>query len=280
MAYSTIFNAFELLVAQKASIRPKLQSLSKDLFPSNGPAPKSLIEISGPSNSGKTLLLNEIIALTILPTYFNGKDSNVVLIDLDHKLSIPHLMKVAEKIIKNSGEKTSQEDMQFTIELRMQSVQIINCYSPDQFEMAMDTLEDLLVSNPDIALLAIDNIGAYYWLDTDSKLVRKETHYKNHIARLKNICRKHNIVCAFTMESNYIQTKGLRANVDYKFDMKVKPNVANSDGIVLMTVEVSGSSVDKLIRVDDYGMHFIFKWFSSVFYLLMQFKLFRSCNPT
>ncbi|XP_055919065.1 uncharacterized protein LOC129951081 [Eupeodes corollae] len=255
MAYSTIFNAFELLVAQKASIRPKLHSLSTDLFPSNGPAAKSLIEITGPSNSGKTLLLNEIIALTILPTYFNGKESNVILIDLDHKLSIPHLMKVAEKIIKNSGEKTSQEDIQFTIELRMQSVQIINCYTPDQLEMAMDTLEDLLVANPDIALLAIDNIGAFYWLDTEKKLLKKETHYRNHITRLKNICRKHNIVCAYTMETNYIQSKGLRANIDYRFEMQQNSN----DGLLGMTAIESapGPSVDKIIRVDEFGMHFI-----------------------
>lgn len=252
MSYSTIFNAFELLVAQKASMRPKLQSLSTNIFPLNGPSPQSLIEITGPSNSGKSLLLNEILALTILPTYFNGKDSKAVLIDLDHTISMQHLMKVAEKVIKNSGEKTSPEDIQFTIELRLQSVQIINCYSTDQFEIAMDTLDDLLVGNPDIALLAIDNIGAYYWLDTEDKLVKKETHYKNHIARLKNICKKHNVVCAFTVDSNFVQSKGLRPNVDYKIEMK--PIDA---GTMKMTIEEAGSSVERIVKVDECGMHFV-----------------------
>lgn len=260
MAYSTIFNAYELLVAQKASLRPNLQSLNTHLFPTNGPTPKSLIEINGPSNSGKSLLLNEIIAHTILPTYFNGKESQAILIDLDHKISIPNLMKVTEKIIKNSGESTTPEDIQFTIDLCMQnSLHIMNCYTPDQFEIGMDNLEEMLVADSKIALVAIDNIGAYYWLDTETKLMKKETHYKNHVARLKNLCKKHNIVCACTVESNYFQSKGLRTNVDYRFEMKQLSNAGDESekDVLQMLIEEPGSSVYKKVRVDEFGMHFV-----------------------
>lgn len=53
--------------------RATIENLSPEIIPSYGPRPGEIVEISGRSCAGKTIHLMELIARTIIPVEFGGK---------------------------------------------------------------------------------------------------------------------------------------------------------------------------------------------------------------
>ena len=51
----------------------------------------------------------------------------------------------------------------------LRNLHIIDCYDSEQFFLTLHTLDDLFLSNSEVALLAVDNITAYYWQDREKK---------------------------------------------------------------------------------------------------------------
>ncbi|XP_073811363.1 X-ray repair cross complementing 2 isoform X3 [Musca autumnalis] len=199
-----IASGYQLMVQSKADKRPSLENLWPNVFPPDTPKHSSLTEITGEEN--EALLLN-VIARTILPKQYGGKSSQVILFDLNHK------MDEIDKYLLNAmslNEHFSQEDRNFTDEIVkecLNSIIYISCYSAEQFDLAIEELEDLLWDNENVSLLAIDGLDAFYWDDCYDRLRRMITHYRKLCQRLQKICKEHKICCIYTVETNYVQAK-------------------------------------------------------------------------
>lgn len=225
-----VISAYTAVIQQLAEARPTIESIGIDIFPDGGPTPMSLVEISGRPNSGKTAVLSEIMARCLPPTYFSGRYCDVIFLNLDHKLSIPNFVKNIKRIIVDSGEPSTLHEVDSVVESCLDSIQIINCFSSEEFDLAIESLEDILLANRNVALVAIDNIEAFYWNDVHKKLVRMSTHYNRHVRKLKNICEAHKISCVYTVDSNCLETKsssvksGFSVVPNYRFQIQTLPD--------------------------------------------------------
>ncbi|XP_013099677.1 DNA repair protein XRCC2 [Stomoxys calcitrans] len=199
-----IASGYQIMVKQIASERPILEDLSR-VFPKGAPKPGTLTEISGVPGTGRSEMLLRIIARTVLPHAYGGKSSKVILMDLNHK--VDQVDEVLRDVVTANGTFTVQEDITDIVKNGLGSIINVACYSSEQFDLALDELEDLLWDNEDVSLLAIDGLDAFYWEDCYLRLQRMATHYKRLCQRLKAICREHNICCIYTLDDNYLQSK-------------------------------------------------------------------------
>ena len=220
MQANTVISGYQLMVQQIAEQRPSLQGLLKNFVSplkeqlTDAPTSRSLIEISGASNSGKTWLLSQILLQCLLLHSVdggNGVQCQVVLFNLSHKLKPAHFEKqLRAKIKALQCFKDEKEEAEIFNKCK-ESLIFINCFSTDDFDLAFDVVENVLLDNEQIAMLAIDTLGAFYWEDTSRIRVRMNTHYARALARLRKLCNSHNICCVFTVNENYASGRGLSA---------------------------------------------------------------------
>ncbi|XP_061400742.1 uncharacterized protein LOC133336459 [Musca vetustissima] len=225
-----IATGYQLMVRLKAEKRPQLENLWPNVLPPGGPMPGSLTEISGVKDEE---LLLKIIARTVLPEQYGGKSSQVILVDLNHK--IDEIEKYLLDVMSLS-ENFSQEDPTLIDDILwkcLNSIIYISCYSSEQFDLALEELEDILWDEENVSLLAIDGLDAFYWDDCYDRLQRMITHYRKMCQRLQRICQEHKVCCIYTVETNYLQhksnSKAKVSNVYNSFvDFKIK--LALKDG--------------------------------------------------
>ncbi|XP_019895139.1 uncharacterized protein LOC101897537 isoform X1 [Musca domestica] len=225
-----IATGYQIMVQTKAEKRPSVENLWPCVFPPDAPKHGTLTEISGVKEEE---LLLKIIARTVLPEKYGGKSSQVVLLDLNHKIDEieKHLLDVM-----SLSENFSQEDPNRTddiIRTCLDSIIFIACYSSEQFDLALEELEELLWNNENITLLSIFGLDAFYWDDCYDRLQRMIIHYRNLCQRLQKICKQHKICCIFTMETNYLQTKlngKVKVSNVYNSYVDYRIRLSSSDG--------------------------------------------------
>lgn len=236
------------MVKTFAAQRPSLKNLWEDVFPANEPRAKSLIEISGAPGTGKRLILKEMMARVCQTEFYGGKSGQVIFVDLSHKFDMSSFEKSLKHVMNETTVVCSQRSLENCIKY-CEPIIHLPCYTPDQFELAFQDIEDLLWNHKKVSLLAIDGLDAFYWDDCYAQLQRKSTHYKKHIQRLKSLCQEHNICCAYTVDENYLQTKSTislcypRLQIDYKLKLTKHP-----DGSHYLN--------DKLFHVNTEGVEF------------------------
>ncbi|XP_075164829.1 X-ray repair cross complementing 2 [Haematobia irritans] len=240
-----IASGYEILVKQTANKRRTLEGLCH-IFPKSAPKPSTLTEISGTPGSGRSELLVRLIARTILPDAYKGKSSQVIFLDLNHK--IDEIEKYIREIIDACGSIEHIEATTVTTNC-LNSIIRMACYSSEQLDIAFDEqLEDLLWDNENISLLAIDGLDSFYWEDCYGRLQRMSTHYKRLCQRLKSICQQHNICCIYTVDAYYLQSKPNAkvsthssfnsSLIDYRFKLTQKEDSIYINGTHLVLDEI------------------------------------------
>lgn len=151
-----------------------LHGLDDTLF-SEGPRNTDVVEINGERSAGKTLLLSQLIAKCILPSCYNGCGASAILINTDHHFQVSKLIELMTDIVDAAYATSStpenidaDTDKRAVVENSLHNLRIIDCYDSEQFSLALSTLDDILIGDMEIALLAIDSITAYYWQDRQS----------------------------------------------------------------------------------------------------------------
>ncbi|KAL6840127.1 hypothetical protein ACP4OV_029937 [Aristida adscensionis] len=151
--------------------------------------PGNVVEITGPSNSGKSHLLLMAAVQCILPKewegiYFGGLGKAVVYLDLDCRFDVLRLAQILRNRIAEGygsthskhGElekddakdkfRCSSDNMLFSE--CMQRFLYVSCYNSPEFIAALKTVRARATSEVigvDIYFLMIDSIGAFYWID-------------------------------------------------------------------------------------------------------------------
>lgn len=155
--------------------RPSIAGVLSPIF-NDGPSPKDVIELFGTEGTGKSEILMNLVAGIILPKTWksinlNGKDASVIFIDNDYKFSIIRLVTLMENRIHatlKNGHQTEgnlTNDVEMLIQKCLSKLSLIRCTSSSELLVTLYSLEQTLLSNPNLSVIMIDSVSAFYWID-------------------------------------------------------------------------------------------------------------------
>ncbi|XP_034106141.1 uncharacterized protein LOC117569182 [Drosophila albomicans] len=193
-----ITSAASIYLHQLGERRPRISDLNASIFPNGGPEPSSLVEISGNRKSGKTLLLMQLVAHCLTRC-------DVVLLNTSNKIDSQLFGKLLKDAIKASNPNSTTAELEKKFEACMESLEIVNCFSSAQLEMALRALDHyMLLENERISLIAVDSLCEFYWLDLGpEERQRKYTYYMYSLNNLRKICNKFYVSCMYTIDSSF-----------------------------------------------------------------------------
>ncbi|XP_014481713.1 PREDICTED: uncharacterized protein LOC106748040 [Dinoponera quadriceps] len=219
--------------------REKQSSINLDevLFPT-GVSNDKLIEIIGASSTGKTLLLCQFLAKCILPAQckgikINGCNICAIIIDTLGQIQISKIAEFMTSMIHNAYQNISitppVETVDSIVNRSLNNLTVIRCCSNDQFQIILNMLKNELLDNEKTALLAIDNIFAYYWQERWKKgILSMDSYVKSLVKHIRTHTSQFRIVTVYTrwdrpMSKNEPDTKDYHIlegmGVNYKLQL-------------------------------------------------------------
>lgn len=190
--------------------RPSLTNLEPNIFPPvSEPAflPRQIIEITGDSNTGKTHLLMEFMARCVLPQRFGGCEADVLFVDTEHHFQIFKLAAMLEKHLRNSTQEAggvqelNAEETRSIINASLKRCHLLKCHSPEQLQLAIFGLDRMFRENSNAALLALDAVSTFYWLEATP--IRKDTYAKTLVGKLANVVKHHGAVLVYVRPESF-----------------------------------------------------------------------------
>lgn len=225
-------NLSELIARIKSNERRSLENLLP--FLNIGIQRKHVCDISGPCNSGKTILLMEIIASTILPIEYGGRNAHVILLDNDHKFAANVLNKIIGRQILNFMHpiEMDQQTIDNVTYCALEHLHVIKSYDAFEYDLAIMELDLIITSNVNVALIAIDSLLAFYWAQYPNSM---RYYYEQLFQRLMQMVDKHYVALLFT-RSDYFKVNDARridhfiqlTNVNGKFKANITKYKNNS----------------------------------------------------
>lgn len=225
----------KLLSRLQSKKRPSIVSLSPEIIPSFGPKPGEILEISGECGTGKTILLMDLIAQTIIPTEYGGKGASVIVIDTNSNFHVPFLLpRIIEKhVIHNRTSicpSTDTEDLKAVTDNvenivldAMKKMLLFKCYSATDYELTLLFCTNHLTTNSSVSMIVIDSISTFYWSEfSDEHKIRMDTYLRRRIKELQKLTDEFKIVAIYTrpteFNTNILTT--YEQLIDYKIQLK------------------------------------------------------------
>ncbi|XP_068604210.1 DNA repair protein XRCC2 [Brachionichthys hirsutus] len=148
--------------------RRGLQDVEPRLFPEDGgPAHGEVVELYGAEGTGKTELLYHLVCRCVLPGAAGGLQVDVVFVDTDYSLDMLRLVSILESRLdaaRSTGSPSVSSD-ETALRSCLSRLLVVHCSSSSQLLLTLHFLETTFSSRPTLALLLIDSISAFYWLD-------------------------------------------------------------------------------------------------------------------
>ena len=196
-------------------MKQSVDSLDKTLF---GDLPRALqakdvIELYGKEGSGKTQILIHLIANCILPKTWeglivNGRGVSVVFFDTDNHFSLVRLVEILEDRVTccisrhvSGHEVQRTTDMESFVKSCLSRLVIVQCNSSIELLATLESLDYVLSERPEICLLMIDSIVAFYWLDKcngGDSIYEQERYQRRLVALLKKYIHTYNLIVVAT----------------------------------------------------------------------------------
>uniref|UniRef100_A0A3P8Q8P2 RecA family profile 1 domain-containing protein n=1 Tax=Astatotilapia calliptera TaxID=8154 RepID=A0A3P8Q8P2_ASTCA len=129
-------------------IEPRL--FPEDRGPDQGDWPR-------PPTHSKTELLYHLLCRCVLPEAAGGLEVDVVFVDTDYSLDMLHLVSILDSKLSAADEAALRSCLSRLL--------FVHCYSSSQLLLTLHFLETTLSSRPALALILIDSISAFYWVD-------------------------------------------------------------------------------------------------------------------
>ncbi|XP_068437478.1 DNA repair protein XRCC2 isoform X2 [Clinocottus analis] len=117
--------------------------------------------------TGKTELLYHLLCRCVLPVAIGGLEVGVVFVDTDYSLDMLRLVSILDSRLNAARSTGSSPDdsNESALRLCLSRLLVVHCSSSSQLVLTLHFLETSLSSRPGLALLVIDSISAFYWLD-------------------------------------------------------------------------------------------------------------------
>lgn len=214
-----------------------ISSLGKEIFPLPLQPPQ-IIEVSGQTSTGKSLLCLDLMITILLPkklfgVSLGGLESKVLFIDCDQHFNILHFADMIERKIKRIcheirsewkklGSKICNEEL-MTIKKKeynnkihdalkncLKNLIYFKCTDSNEFAITLLSLDQCLINNSDVSFVVIDSISAFYWYDRVYKAdswQRMESYLNNLFQNFISIIKKHYLVCICTRQDLFKKRK-------------------------------------------------------------------------
>lgn len=241
----SILSGHEIIVSQMAEERPHMSEIWKDIFPQlDQPHNGQVIGIVGKMGSGKTMLIQQLLARTLAPTTWGGRQAYALSMDLRHtngwKLvhrilkSFIENINVVQQEIEDFGEDENDRKLSNQLKMKLQldeilkSLIMLDCYSDEQLGMALKDMDTVLWSNGAIAVVAIDSLDQFYW-DKDSRRCRETkrhvTYCQELLDRIRQLAIEHKVCFVYSLDMATAATSELMKTVnDFNIVLDVDEN--------------------------------------------------------
>ncbi|XP_070708936.1 DNA repair protein XRCC2 isoform X2 [Pempheris klunzingeri] len=117
--------------------------------------------------TGKTELLYHLLCRCVLPATIGGLEVDVVFVDTDYSLDMLRLVSILESRLnaaRSTGSPSGGAD-EAVLRSCLSRLLVVHCSCSSQLLLTLHFLETSLSSRPGLALLLIDSVSAFYWLD-------------------------------------------------------------------------------------------------------------------
>ncbi|KAK2859756.1 hypothetical protein Q5P01_004376 [Channa striata] len=145
-----------------------LKDIEPRLFPEDGgPDHGEVVELYGTEGTGKTELLYHLLCRCVLPRVAGGLEVDVVFVDTDYSLDMLRLVSILENRLNraHSTSSPSAASDEAALRLCLSHLLVVHCSSSTQLLLTLHFLETSLSLRPGLALVLIDSISAFYWVD-------------------------------------------------------------------------------------------------------------------
>uniref|UniRef100_A0A3Q3MR73 X-ray repair complementing defective repair in Chinese hamster cells 2 n=1 Tax=Mastacembelus armatus TaxID=205130 RepID=A0A3Q3MR73_9TELE len=144
--------------------RRSLKDIEPALFPDDGgPDHGDVVELYGTEGTGKTELLYHLLCRCVLPQDAGGLEAEVAFVDTDYSLDMFRLVSILDGRLSSSAHLAGSGDS--VLRSCLSRLLVLHCSSSSQLLLTLHSLETSMALRPGLALLLIDSISAFYWLD-------------------------------------------------------------------------------------------------------------------
>ncbi len=149
-----------------------------------------VIEFCGTEGTGKSELLINIVVHCVLPKVCKvGKEVDIVYISTDHKFDIQRLTGLLESHISQYTTPNNPQHKELVLS-SLGRVHVVYSSTSSELISTLQYLKTFLHHHSNVAVLILDNMGSYYWMDKD-----KSEIFQNHwITALKDIVSEYHLV--------------------------------------------------------------------------------------
>lgn len=193
----------------RLSTRPGLGGLDERLLGPAGPLPHDVIEITGEPSVGKSVLALQWVARAILSPPRGGLGVEVLLIDADHHQPLFVLVRLLQSCMKAFMSKTpglrlNSSLVETSIKDALKRLTIVSVYDSTNLYTALLGLDMMLLSKPQMSMVVIDSLPAFYWSDRLSGgLPHMDSYLKRLLTVLQNSTKQHKVTVVFTRPSHF-----------------------------------------------------------------------------
>ncbi|KAM3593040.1 uncharacterized protein V6R79_004951 [Siganus canaliculatus] len=178
-----------------------LKDIEPRLFPEDGgPDHGEVVELCGAEGTGKTELLYHLLSRCVLPAASGGLEVDVVFLDTDYSLDMLRLVSILDSRLsaaRSAGSPSpSASSDQGLLRSCLSRLLVVHCSSSSQLLLTLHFLETSLSSRPELALLLIDSVSAFYWLDRGeggASVARQEEKLSQVVSLLGRLLRDYRI---------------------------------------------------------------------------------------
>ncbi|KAM9839741.1 DNA repair protein XRCC2 [Aulostomus maculatus] len=160
----------EVVTTLFARLDPRrcLRDIEPRLFPNDGgPNHGEVVELYGLEGTGKTELLYHLLCRCVLPVTAGGLEVGAIFVDTDYSLDMLRLVSILECRL-TAARSTSSPSVapdEAALHVCLSRLLVVHCSSSSQLLLTLHYLEASLASRPGLALLIINSISAFYWVD-------------------------------------------------------------------------------------------------------------------
>ncbi|XP_055038618.1 DNA repair protein XRCC2 [Misgurnus anguillicaudatus] len=186
-------------VVSRLEGRQSLKNIESNIFPMDcGPRQGDIVEFNGMEGTGKTETLYHLITRCIMPVQSGGLEVGVVFIDTDYHFDMLRLVSILEgRLDEHSKEGYGCENEPEEVCSCLRRLSVVHCNSSAQLLLTLHYLENSFTIQSFPALLVIDSISAFYWVDRYSggdSIVFQEANLKKCTNLLDKLRKNYGIV--------------------------------------------------------------------------------------
>eukprot|EP00066_Takifugu_rubripes_P017210 XP_011606476.1 PREDICTED: DNA repair protein XRCC2 [Takifugu rubripes] len=198
-----------------------LKDIEPRLFPAHGgPEHGDVVELHGPEGTGKTELLYHLLCRCVMPTAAGGLEVEVIFVDTDYSLDMLRLVSILDRRLSeaHSSGAASAAAPELALRSCLSRLLVVHCSSSSQLVLTLHLLETSFLSRPGLALLLIDSISAFYWLDRSEgggSTTKQEEKLSKCSLLLARLLRDYRITVFATCHAIRRNFAGLPASSDF-----------------------------------------------------------------